>query len=77
MTAAQIWNQDGPVPFWLVGWLVVPWLVICWPLACWLVACRSGAKDWVLISGSPILSGYSVDSSTFGHTESKNPRETP
>src|SRR4029077_15499082 len=64
MTAAQIWNQDGRVPFWLVGgWLVVPWLGFCWPLACWLVACRSGAKDWVLISGSPILSGSSVDSS--------------
>jgi hypothetical protein len=58
MTTAQIWNQDGPVPCWLViGWLVIGWLVIGWPLACWLVACRSGAKDWVLISGSPILSG--------------------
>jgi hypothetical protein len=39
MTTAQIWNQDGPVAFWLVvGWLVVGWLVIGS-----LVACRSGA----------------------------------
>jgi hypothetical protein len=44
MTATQIWNQDGPVPFWLVvGWLVVGWLVVGWLVVGWLVACRSGA----------------------------------
>ena len=29
MAAAQIWNQDGLVPC----WLVVGWLVVGWPLA--------------------------------------------
>jgi hypothetical protein len=44
MTTAQIWNQDGPVAFWLVvGWLVVGWLVIGWLVIGSLVACRSGA----------------------------------